>query len=654
MEGNNPNTPFYNHDNNSTSSTLQYIPGTNISSQVSSVGFNNLKKLNTNTSQASTASNATNKSNPLTRLFTKNKSPSNINQQSIQFEDTADVVNNSDEDNSTTTTSDPKKASSNGLFRLSKKNKLKFPNKNNSSKPDLAIQTGGHHALKVPKKILSSSLLEDSSITTSHGLKLPKKILNNDDSLSNSGRRRSSVSSPVSTFHNLFHRSYNSQPAKDQQLNYLKDDISHQQTINNNPNRTAMSLSSNNSNSYVTDINFALVYNFTNPDHSIEEFESSGEHTSFLDIHKKLMIPTDQYLQNKLHKHLTPEIGLGIVDSDSDNEYVNRYLVDFGKRNVNFFNNLLQIMKPLFQPSQQKKLNTGMVHPYLGITIEDIANYIRDNYLNDSLGETTSDQHLQEKSPTSKFSKSKARAKFYNTSSTSTLSLADNGNEKLDDSKVREISQDLLTFFIKCMITFKKDFTSYSKTMDKPYQKTDDNQLHFMTEWDKMSYQWQYFNEKIRYNVVGIFHPLQKLLHDISIQRFNIDPNNQFDIDIENILLLAFRDVIVVSFLAQRKQEYQRLYHTNQRLVSDPQSVSPSPVTTYTFQLDSGNENGDGMMLQEEQALKSEPKLLKILLNCFGVIVAHTHNESGNSDGEQHIRNNLFSDSFTWLSRLNK
>ena len=108
MEGNNSNTPFYSHGNNSTSSTLQFTPGTNTTSQISSVGFNNLKKVGTNSSQASTSSTITNRNNPITRLFTKNRSNSTVNPQVIQFDDGMNDHNNSDEDDtSTASTTDP-------------------------------------------------------------------------------------------------------------------------------------------------------------------------------------------------------------------------------------------------------------------------------------------------------------------------------------------------------------------------------------------------------------------------------------------------------------------------------------------------------------------------------------------------------------------
>ncbi|EGV63257.1 hypothetical protein CANTEDRAFT_114552, partial [Yamadazyma tenuis ATCC 10573] len=83
-------------------------------SQISSVGFTNLKKLNTNSSVSTASSTVSiSKQNPLTRLFTRNKS--NV---------TIDEPSQSDDDDNRSMRTIPispieRKASSN-VFRLSK------------------------------------------------------------------------------------------------------------------------------------------------------------------------------------------------------------------------------------------------------------------------------------------------------------------------------------------------------------------------------------------------------------------------------------------------------------------------------------------------------------------------------------------------------
>ncbi|KAK6454193.1 uncharacterized protein RJT20DRAFT_130227 [Scheffersomyces xylosifermentans] len=613
------NSPFYIHSNTSSSSTAQLSQTSNVGSQVSSVGFTNLKKLNTNTSQLSASSSSTSKTNPLTRLFTKNRSVSNVFQQPNQIGDDENIANNSDDDVSTLISAEPKK-NANAKFRLPK-NKLKFPGKTSTNKPDLSIQTSGHHGLKVSKKILSSTSIEEGVSTAG---------------------RKNSVSSPVSTFHNLFHRSHSSSQAsgENQGTSNIKEESPNQQKINN-PSRTTMTLSSSNSNSFITDINFAMVYNFTDPDYSVEEVEGTVEHSTLSDIHRKLMIPTDQYLQKSNHKHQSTEVGLGITgDSESDNEYLNKYLIDFGKKSARFYSNLLYVTRPLFLPSQQKRLQNGSIHPYMGYTIEDIANFIKDNYLTE-LSNLTSYDPI----PTGNIVKPvKAKMKnmrVYRASSSSSISLNDDFKDSLDDFKVREISQDLFTYFIRCMMIFQKDFTTIDLRLSELVSKSSiqnksKDAQQFIRSWARISFQWEYFNSKIRFYLLSMFQPLQRIFHDVSIQGIDSNQNSVIDIEIERTLLLAFRDIMLIPFLILRRKRYQELTYKRKS----------STAVLHTSECDSQ------VLQDEETILKNNEKLSQKLINCLGVLSSNTYMEPGNADGEQHLRNEIFSSSFTWLSSL--
>lgn len=566
MERRPSSATLYSHGNNS-SSTIQYPQGfpqaPSLSSQVSSVGFSNLKKLNTNSSTSSSVT----RSNPLTRLFTKNKLNNSLSQpEEISFSN----YNNSDEDETSTLASESKKS----IFGRLKKSKLRFPKQ---QKPDLTIQTNGHHGLKVPKKILSSNLVDDPS-----------------------GNRKSSTTLPSVTFHNLFHRSHSHSQLTDGQ----PDEIG-------NPNRTTVGLSSNNSNSTITDISFAMLYNFTDPDYSIEEPDTAVDHLSFIDIHKKLMVPTDQYIQNRIYKQPT-EVGLGIVDDDtpeSSSEDLGMSGPEFGKDNARFYTNLLGIVRPLFLPSQQKKLSNGKNHAYLGMTIEDVANYIKDSYFESQVGQSPVDQ---DRSPNAKANKLKKVSRYHANLSVTTLPLEFSPSyDNFDQLKAREASKDLLAFFLRALIGLRIDFESQN-----PQKWGSKHQ-----GWSLMSAQWTYFNSRIRYSLVVMFHPLQKYFHDVSIRKYSTGTDAVFSIEIENIMLAAFRDVIVMPHIIRRSKDYLR--------AEDP----------------SGN------LLAEEKALRAEVPLIKNLINCFGVLVSNTRYDQ-NSE-ELRIRDRLFTEAFHWLAGLN-
>lgn len=694
-------------------------------SQVASVGFNNLKKVSTNTSLVSTLSTATTKSNALARLFTKNRSSSTINQdlmsppqavslmnesplysRSNNSQDT--VLNSSDNDtfdsyadeSSDSVADYSKKSGSPSLFKLPKMNKakLRFSGKPSASRPDLSIQTNGHHGLKVPKKILSLGLTDDSS-------SLFKAQTN----------RKTSMNSPVSsTFHSIFHRTHNhSQIADNGSLASVNDEgtIHYHQGLTTNPNRTTVCLSSSSSNSYITDISFAVVYNFTDPDYSLEDYDTFGEHNSLIDIHKKLLVPTDQFLLNKLLKSHPSEVGLGIISDDSTNssdDYLNKYLIDFGKDNSKFFGNLLAITRPLFLPSHQKKLANGRKHPHLSMSSEDVANFIKDNYMNELISSSSTatqsptniicaNHDGENKSPGKRDRLKKISTRTYPTRSPSFFSLNEIPiDDGLDDYRAREISQDLLTFFYRCFLTFRKDFNNVdvkhpiSRRMSVPSStaggsvpKFDDLKLPQLDQleknWELLTSQWNYFNLKVRYDIVNMFYPLQKYLYNASIQLFNKNKNNAIQIEIESILLVAFKNIIITPVLLRRKELYDEFKLTQQHLPSTGQkpatikrnpssasSISFSPFDHQSNRLQRQNNitnnrhhattvstvDLDTLKNKERLFLKKNgDKVLNNLISIFGVIESYTQTDtSATSDGELFVKDNLFDETFCFLT----
>lgn len=723
MEGSlsNYNSTPLNHEDNSHSSISvndKTINSSNSSnnftnglgaSQISSVGFNNLKKVNTNASSISTQSTATTKTNALARLFTKNKSSSTVNQDiisppqpiSLNNENTLYFRSNNSQDTvwnySDTDTFDSsyaddlpesiadsaKKQGSPSIFKLPKMNKgkLRFSGKPSAARPDLSVQTTGHHGLKVPKKILSSGLL-DEEISSS--------------SFKPQSNRKNSINSPVSsTFHSIFHRGHSHSQYSDNNpsISSVNDEgtVHFHQGLSANPNRTTVCLSSSSSNSYITDISFAVVYNFTDPDYSLEDFDSiGGEHYSLVDIHKKLLVPTDQFLQNKLQKNQPSELGLGIIsDYNSSDEYLNKYLIDFGKSNSKFFYSLLVITKPLFLPSQQKKLANGRKHPHLSTSTEDVGNFIKDNYMNEltnshSPTNNNANNDTENKSP----GKRERLKKMTRPQPSSYISLNEMAlDDGMDDYRAREISQDILTFFYGCLLTFRKDSMStdvkqpISRRMSVPASGPGTESKLPQSEvlernWELLTNQWSYFNMKIRYTVVNMFYPLQKYLQNASIQLFNENQNKIIQIEIENILLIAFRDIIITPVLMKRKEIYDDFKTVHQstgqkppairRNPSSASSISFSPFEHQTSRLQRQNNissnrhhaatfstiDVETLKLKEKSFLKKhDDKVLNELISMFGTIESYTHSDSS-TEGEHLSRHALFDEAFLFLTEV--
>ena len=156
------------------------------------------------------------------------------------------------------------------------------------------------------------------------------------------------MSSPMSTtFHSLFHRSHHNGSNLPQDTNQVAtgttplsgkfDDFS-------KASKTTLCLSSNSSNSIISNPELAQIYNFTNPNISIEDGETNLDHSnsSFLDIHKKMLVPADLFIQNKLNKYHQTEVGLGIYESELDHD-----------KDSKIYSNLYHYLKPLFTPSFQ-------------------------------------------------------------------------------------------------------------------------------------------------------------------------------------------------------------------------------------------------------------------------------------------------------------
>lgn len=633
MKRNETKSSLYTHENNSTASTINTV-NTNGMSQVSTVGFNTLKKQNTHASQASEASSIAGKTK-LAKLFTRNKSMGGLGLQTqdLSLESFGQNSDDDDDDDSITIVSmEPKKTTS-GIFKFGKKDRSKSLRRIGSSRPDLSIQTAGHHTLKVPKKILTSGLMEDASVTTSH--------------------RKNSVSSPSSTFHNLFHRSH-SLSMKDLATFGEKDEVA-QQALTSSSAKTTLTLSSNNSNSRIKDPAYAQIYNFTNPDYNLEEVDPLTEHNSFHDISKKYMMPTDQYLQGKLSKNQLLELGLGIT-SDFERASL-KSPFDFSKKNTVFYNNLINIIRPILLPSQQKKLSNGYQYPNLGLSLEDVISFIKENYLQSFILSQPNELMFADRLP-SKASKSKPKSKG-NIFSPSAKPLSSFPADSRDDFKIRESTQDLLTFFSKCIFIFHKDYSSMLRKSKKSSLSLNsiDNQLPLVSsnlkEWNRIMGEWHYFNERIRFFLVGMFYPLQRRYHELLMQKNDSLLGILVEIEIENLLLLAFRDVIIVPFLIQRTQGYLHL----ESMASPVTTSSVSMQKLYSLssdisKLDETKTVLASLLENEATALtKNDGKLARELLNCFGVIMSHSTTEVS-TDGDHRTKNNIFAEAFHWLSSL--
>lgn len=624
---------FYLHGNDSSLSTIQLQ---NPPTQVSSVGFNTLKKQSTNTSQVSLVSTSTNKTNALARLFTRNRSSSTINEvEPPQSLDVSQWLN----DTELTIGAEKTKPSSN-IFKMSRnlKARLRFSGKGVSI-PDLSIQTSGHHTLKVPKKILSSTNAEES---------------------------RKSVTSP--SLHHIFHRphaqSVDSQPSARSKENSLP-----QLQMNSNPNRTAIGLSSQSSNSFISDLNSAIIYNFTDPDYSGGANGALSE-GALVDFHRKYMTSTDQYMLQRLYKTLA-DSGIG-ADSDQDVQFPSEdnavRNTEFARANARAFSSLFGILRPLFQPSKQVKLSNGYLHPQLPMTIEHIANFVQEQIVNAKPGENTGwqlEDILRAHSPNKPGRKSRQNTMSTATSGTSEGVVVD--DDSFDFIK-RETVQNLYSFFVQCFLLLLKEttFPSHSNAEIAKLANTSPSKLiehtnipitKFVTAetlksnrgdvsieqltkmWVGITHTWRYFNSKVRFSILNVFFPLQAYLDEEENKRVSNDLSS-IKVEIESILLTAFRDTILIPYLQLRRPEPIRSLLSSMPLgISNLPKIIPSSTP---------------LIIEEERNyLKSDPdKIYRQVMNCFGVISSHMRTETSYSESDLRSKDAIFLEVFSWLSTL--
>ncbi|KAL1570054.1 hypothetical protein V4U95_005227 [Candida albicans] len=310
--------------------------------------------------------------------------------------------------------------------------------------------------------------------------------------------RKSSMSSPMSaTFHSLFHRSHHNGSNLQRDTNQVAtgttplsgkfDDFS-------KPSKTTLCLSSNSSNSIISNPELAQIYNFTNPNISIEDGETNLDHSnsSFLDIHKKMLVPADSFIQNKLNKYHQTEVGLGIYESELDHD-----------KDSKIYSNFYHYLKPLFTPSFSisDSGQKGRMRPILGASVEEIANFVKESFC------------LHQPNHERSF-RSKTR------SSVSSL-----GREKVEDFDCRQLSN----LFEKLMALL-----SHNLQTAEPLE---------ISLQALILNAWKYYNAYVRFYLLSIFQPLQIYLNEL----FTRNHNGSKITRIDDLLLASFRKVFITE-----------------------------------------------------------------------------------------------------------
>lgn len=582
---------FYMHNNDSSLSTLKFQKNSN---PVSSVGFNTLNKQTTNSSQNSVGTTATNKSTTLSRLFTRNKSSSVITDSNSDTHNQDGLDSTGEEANGAAV------KQTSGLFKMTRKlkSKLTFGNKG-VNRPELTIQTNGHHTLKVPKKILSSSNADDHLL-------------------------RKNVPSPISLNY-LFSRS-GSQTITETQSHPANEIMDTRQAhMKTNPARTAISLSSQNSNSSISDLKFAVIYNFTDPDFLSANDNTLNDTSPLLDLHRKYMTSADYYMLQRLQRmaandnlHL-----LALINSANSEDYLDTSKKDHGD-NVGRISLVLQeTLRPLFQPSKQVLLTNGCLHPQMITSAEQVSEFVRSQYLQICSTNRVNGQRTSAANPEPSSLLYTANSIF---SRKIDETLPGQTDEDVSELKIKELLLEISVLLSKCCHVLAKDLqlvhierenmgehrslSLANSTVSRREQADRFSINTHLKHWKTIAYAWKYFNAKVRYFIVSSFYCLQGELDKELRQRIDHDEEAS-TLTIESMLFVAFRDVLIVPQLLERTA-----------LIKDDNTL----------------------LALEKGFFEKEIESLKTLAGCFGVISSHMFGGYFTYSEDMRIKTHLFDD----------
>lgn len=468
------------------------------SSQISNVEFGTLKKIGTNVSQVSTFSNSTVKSNPLVKLFTRNRSQTNV------------VGRNSEGEVSTI------------LDSKNDFNEIEPPKETKTTK------------LRAAKKILSpsSKLHFDSAAESSS---TDERYSTRRSSEESRGKKQI-ITSPLSGFHNLFHKSQSAAG-----LSKFSDRNADDKLFSGSS-KTPICLSSNNSNSVVNDTTLARVYKFTSANISTEDNEGFTEHSSLLEIHRKMLTPADLYIQNKFNRHHQHEIGLGIVEKSGNGL---SSISSDEEAKLNKSNQQISLLlKPLFIPSKQRNSTSSSPYPFLGHSFDEMGLMIRSHFTAEFNRTANVEQNQKYGKYRLKSNKSSSKGQ-----ASSMIGIDNFTITRLDEDDTREFIQDLSAIFVSCLCWLRRDVSKSVQGLDHV---NDGRGSNILNMWQTVSESWFYYNRNIRFQILQIFQAMftgSRSYTEGSFVEQKIPP-----ICIDEMLQQSFCTVFIIPLIEERKR----------------------------------------------------------------------------------------------------
>ncbi|GEQ69774.1 hypothetical protein JCM33374_g3448 [Metschnikowia sp. JCM 33374] len=546
----------------STSGTPQ-----DLSTQISSVDFATLSKQTTNSSRGSSLATNNSKKRSLSRFFSRRKTssdtfsfrPDEFKRADFEIPDEQEIDK-------------PQKLSSHFTRSGSPRSILKLERKT-SNKPDVAAQTTSQHRHIFSRDTQGHTSIQDSGTS--------KK-----------------ASSPPVYLNNLFHRPQSS--TTDHKNN---ESIDSRESFQTGPSisskRSTVQLSSQSSNSFITDRAMAMTYNFTIPGNGGGNDEQPHEGTSLLDLHRRYMVSADLYIQ-KLHKSAPEEPFPPSNNPSSTKEKLRLGLQLYDEHYTKALSELYEIIKPMLFPTKVGFVPKGNPHQQVLLSTEQVSSFVEERLFRARRVLSSMDQDEQS---ATKFKSGPRGGDVFNNF------LSPEGQEdEISDLESKEFLLKLYSFFIKCCHTLAENFmrkkvSEFPKVFLESASsgagfKMDNSSFNFtryLENWNLIAQAWNYFNSRVRFYLLHIFLPAEVHLDYLSCK----DPSTrEFSrpINLEKDILHAFRDTFIIPQLRERTMllPFQK---SSESLLKSPMSTQEKNLFT--------NKNSS---------------TARSLTNCFGVL----------------------------------
>lgn len=357
------------------------------------------------------------------------------------------------------------------------------------------------------KKARAKSVSKEQSLSHNSEISYTGKQIRPEDHLNKLTNSTSSIAQ-------FFHRN-----TGHQNENPKKDTHSRKQL-----GRPGVALSSQSSNSVVTDSSMALRYRFVSSEPSSTHGAHNQPHpTSLQELHRKYLMSADQFILRKWNKN--------VAGGSHGTAFRRRQTLNSSGLSEGF-QNLSQALEPMFQPTMDK---TGSLATPIEFSIELLARFV--------------DTDIVEVV----FSPRRPTEEIYEDSEASLdRSNQDDPHEETNEVKLREILQELMNLTRSGLELLRKNWI-YIARRGKGERDLGEPKQRLCDLWIMLSDIWQYFNRTIRFTLLQIFVPLQGCLDsDFLLLAGYTSPNHV----LESMILLAFKEAVVLPILNMRKSVY--------------------------------------------------------------------------------------------------